>query len=163
MRPEGSHHYPRNEPVEQSPGCSSRHDGPGWSMAWTNKFQTGECVVKGSENYIPPKIQNLSIKEIFLFTGIPLYLLEGFATGKFKPSEADCERLTDLARPFYKLENSQIRDYVDRKKFRELRPFISFTEKQKLLSLESHAKYRKKLNELLDKHFDQIAAKILGN
>ena len=109
-----------------------------------------------SSNNLSPSIRNLTAVDIFLFTKISIHLLEGFITGKFKPNSQDREKLSDLSRRFYRRSENQIRAYVDRKKYREVRPFLSTAEKDNLFSQKTEELYSRTLDKLVKQHFDQI-------
>lgn len=105
-------------------------------------------------NHLPSSIQNLSLKEIFLLTGIPLHLLQGFKEGKFKPNYAHRKKLSDVSRPFYKWNEFEKKAFIQRKKYKGVRAFISWAEKDELLNQPE--KYTQRLNALIDKYWDRI-------
>ena len=106
------------------------------------------------ENHLPLPLHNLTLKELFLLTGISLYLLEGFMQGEFKPRREDREKMTDISRRFYAWSEFEIKAFIQRKKYRELRHFMSWAEKDELLN--NPEKYNQKLNELVEKYWDRI-------
>lgn len=105
-------------------------------------------------NHLPSSIQNLSLKEIFLLSGIPLHLLQGFKEGKFKPNYAHRKKLSDVSRPFYKWNEFEKKAFIQRKKYKGVRAFISWAEKDELLNQPE--KYTQRLNALIDKYWDRI-------
>lgn len=112
-----------------------------------------------TQNTLPPPLQSLIPRELFLFTQIPLHLLEGFIKGTFKPNRLDREKLSDLSRMFYRWNESEIKAFVDRKKYREVQAFLSLAEKDNLFSQPTRELYRRNLDELLKKYWDQILRK----
>lgn len=109
-----------------------------------------------TQNVLPSPIQDLTIREIFLFTRIPLYLLEGFINGKFKPNRSDREKLTIVSLPFYKWNDLERKAFIQRKKYRAIRGFLSLAEKEELFNRPERDKYNQKLDELVEKYWDQI-------
>lgn len=110
------------------------------------------------ENHLPPPLHNLTLKELFLFTGISLYLLEGFIQGKFKPRREDREKLTNISRRFYAWNDLEKTAFIQRKKWRTIRSFLSLSEKEELFNQPE--KYSKRLDVLLEKYWHDI---ILAN
>jgi hypothetical protein len=106
------------------------------------------------EYQLPPPLQGFSPKEIFLLTGIPLYLLQGFKEGEFKPNYIHREKLSDISRPLYKWNEFERTAFIQRKKYREVRSFISWAEKDELLNQPQ--KYAERLDKLVDKYWDRI-------
>lgn len=106
------------------------------------------------EYQLPPPLQSLSLKEIFLLTGIPLHLLQGFKEGKFKPNYIHREKLSNISRPFYKWNEFERKAFIQRKKYRVVRDFISWAEKDELLNQPQ--KYAQRLDKLVDKYWDRI-------
>lgn len=106
------------------------------------------------QNNLPPSLQDLTPHELFLFTGIPLHLLDGFISGKFKPNKSDREKLSVLSRKFFRKNNFEKRALIDREKYRSVRSFLSLAEKEELFNQPD--KYNLKLNEFLKKYWDQI-------
>lgn len=106
------------------------------------------------KNLLTPPLHNLTLKELFLFTGISLYLLEGFMQGKFKPRREDREKLTDISRRFYVWTELEKRTFLERTKYRKVRSFLSLSEKEELFN--DPKKYEQKLNEMVDKYWDHI-------
>lgn len=106
------------------------------------------------ENQLPPPLHNLTLKELFLFTGISLYLLAGFMKGKFKPRKEDREKLTNISRRFYAWSDLERKAFIQRKKYRAIKSFLTLDEKNELfLRPES---YSKKLDAMLNKYWDEI-------
>jgi len=108
------------------------------------------------ENYLPPPIQDLTAVEVFLFTRISLHLIQGFIEGKFKPARHDRENLSTFANKFYRWNEVEKQAFVERKKYREVRKFLSLAEKDELFSQQSKNEYNRKLDKFVDKYFDQI-------
>ena len=106
------------------------------------------------EYQLPPPLQSLSLKEIFLFTGIPLHLLQGFKEGKFKPNYIHREKLSNISRPFYKWNEFEKKAFIQRKKYRQVCAFLSWAEKDELLNQPE--KYAQRLDKLVDKYWDRI-------
>ena len=107
-----------------------------------------------TKNNLPIPLQSLTPKELFLYTGIPLNRLETIARGEFKSSEFDQKKLSYASVPFYNLNVVERDGFVQRKKYRIIRRFVSPAEKIELLSdLE---KYLERLDALIDKYWDQI-------
>ena len=110
------------------------------------------------EYQLPPPLKGFSSKEIFLLTGISLHLLQGFKEGKFKPNYVHREKLSDVSRPFYKWNEFERRAFIQRKKYREVRSFISWAEKDELLNQPQ--KYDQNLDVLVEKYWDRIVVGI---
>jgi len=107
-----------------------------------------------TQNTLPFPIKDLSLKELFLLTRIPLHLLEGFITGRFKPNRSDREKLTKASLQFYKCSKLEKEAFVQKKKWKALKSFLSLHEKEELFSKPE--KYIQKLDELTNKYWDQI-------
>lgn len=114
-----------------------------------------------SKSTIPPPIQHLSTKEIYLFTKIPLFKLESFAAGEFKPNKKDAQRLYDFSRRFYNNNKDYLAAIVQKKKYKAVRNFLSFSEKENLVNLPRD-EYNQRLNEFLDRFWDQVVIGIAG-
>jgi len=71
------------------------------------------------KNTIPSSLHALTIHELFLFTRIPLHLLDGFVKGRFKPNVSDREKLTRVSLPFYSWNEQERQLYVQRRKYRD--------------------------------------------
>jgi len=113
----------------------------------------------GSQNNLPPPLKNLNSYEVFLFTRIPLHLIEGFINGTFKPNREHREKLSNLSRKFFRWDEAKIRACIEEKKYETLRCFLSPEEKENLLLLVNQPdknKYSQKLNELLLKYLEPI-------
>jgi hypothetical protein len=111
-------------------------------------------------NLLPSPLIDLSPHEIFIFTGIPIYLIEGFSKGKFRPNPTDREKLTKASIPFYQWSDAEKRAFVVRRKYRTVRSFLSVEEKESLFT--DPRKYEKKLDEYVLKYWDQIVIAIAG-
>ena len=111
-----------------------------------------------NKNTVPSSLHGLTIHELFLFTRIPLHLLDGFVNGKFKPNPVDREKLTKASLPFYKWNAQERELYVARRKYRELRGLISVEEKARLLDKPNQPAYDRELNRLLEKYWEEIVA-----
>jgi len=109
---------------------------------------------KSPKNNLPPPLNNLTLKELFIFTGIPLHLLEGFIKRKFKPSREDREKLTDISRRFYSWSESEKKAFIQRKKYRTVKLFLSLNEKEQLFLYPK--KYDQTLDALIDKYWDRV-------
>ena len=116
--------------------------------------------IKSQKNNLPPPLHNLTLKEIFVLTGIPLYLIEGFIKGEFKPCRKDREKLTNLSRRFYGWNDLEKTAFLQRKKWRILRGFLSLSEKEELFNQPE--KYSKRLDALVDKYWDRIVLTVAG-
>jgi hypothetical protein len=115
------------------------------------------------ENTLPPPIQDLNPREIFLFTGIPLHLIDGFINGRFKPCQSDREKLTKLGNRLYRwIEIGMKRDFIDREKYRRVKPFLSLAEKEDLFDKPGKDGYREKLDGYIQKYWDRIVIAIAG-
>ena len=112
------------------------------------------------KNQLPPPLHNLTLKELFLLTGISLYLLEGFIQGKFKPRREDREKMTDISRRFYAWNDLEKTSFLCRTKWRKVREFLSLSEKQDLFT--DPEKYSKNLDALVEKYWDRIVIAIAG-
>jgi len=113
-------------------------------------------------NLLPPPLHGLSPREVFIFTGIPLHLVEGFTKGKFKPNPSDREKLSRASLLFYKWSEVEKRLFVERRKYRAVRAFLSLEEKESLFNCLGKISYSKKLDEYIEKYFDQITVAIAG-
>ena len=109
-----------------------------------------------TKNYLPPPLQSLTPREIFLYSGIPSNRLEAIAKGEFKPNESDREKLSNASVQFYNMRKVEKDSFIQRKKYRIIRCVISMTEKNELLS--DSEKYLERLNALLDRHWDKVVA-----
>lgn len=111
-----------------------------------------------SKNVLPSSLHGLTIRELFLYTRIPLWRLEGFIEGKFKPNPEDREKLTRAQRAIYHWNQEERDLYVARRKYRELRGFINIEEKAALLDKPTQESYHRELDRLILKYWDEIAA-----
>lgn len=107
-----------------------------------------------SKKSLPSPLKDLEIRELFLLTGIPLHLLEGFSNGKFKPNSNDRETLTKASLRFYQFTPRDKRNFLNRTKYRALKKFISISEKEELFNDLEH--YSKNLDQLIGKYWDRI-------
>lgn len=113
-------------------------------------------------NLLPPPLRGLNPREIFLFTGISLHLIEGFQSGKFKPNPSDREKLSKASMLFYQWNEVEKQAFVDRRKYRMLRGFLSLEEKEGLFNHPDKSRYTKKLDEYLIKYWDKVVIAIAG-
>jgi len=112
---------------------------------------------KSNFSYLPSPLSDLTKYELFLLTKIPLYLLEGFIEGKWKPNHQDRKILTEASRYFYRISKSHKQAFVDRLKYRSVQPFLSLSEKEELFNQPE--KYTQKLDQLIAKYWDMIIQK----
>jgi hypothetical protein len=110
------------------------------------------------QSILPSSLRGFTARELFLYTRIPLWRLEGFIEGRFKPNPEDREKLTRAQRAIYHW-NPEERDlYVARRKYRELRGIINIEEKAALLDKPTQDSYNRELDRLILKYWDEIAA-----
>lgn len=107
------------------------------------------------KNTLPRPLQDLSAREMFILTHIPLHLLEGFIEGRFKPSKSDHKKIASTAVSFYTFTNTYERDqFIQRKKYRAIKHFLSKEDKESLYCRPEN--YAKEIDALVDKHWDKI-------
>lgn len=106
--------------------------------------------------YLPSSLLSLSAKELYLYSKIPLYRLNGFISGEFRPNKTDRAKLTDVGAPFYSWSKLRRHAYVSRKKWRAVKKFLSLTEKQELFSDPEN--YEERLDGYVDKYWAEIVA-----
>ena len=111
-----------------------------------------------SKNLIPAPLQFLTLKELFIFTGIPLHLLEGISKGEFKPKESDRRKISIASMPFYKFNRVHAQAFVQRRKFRTIRRFITPDQRDELFS--EPEQYEKKLDAIIEKNWDKVVAAV---
>lgn len=103
-------------------------------------------------------LHSLTSKEIFIWTAIPLYLIEGFKRGEYKPTHTHRKRLSKTSEQFYAMNDARKIAAIQQKKWRSLKSFLSFAERQDLFSNPST--YGKKLDKYLDVHWDKIVVAV---
>ncbi len=111
-----------------------------------------------SKNFIPISLQTLTIKELHILTGIPLYLLEGFSRGEFKPNLSNREKLSIKSLRFYKWNEEDKKLFLQRRKYHAISPLMSEQEKDELNS--DSAKYAQRLDALVDRHWNHLMKRI---
>jgi len=112
-----------------------------------------------NQSTLIPALKNLPCKELFILTGgqIPLHILQGFIEGRFKPNRQHREILTKLGNKLLRwIESGLKQDYIDRKKYRLLQSLISIVEKDDILSRPENITYTEKLDEYINKYWDQV-------
>ena len=105
---------------------------------------------------LPPPLRALTAHELFILTRIPLVLLQGFIEGRFKPNKTDRERISNVAVPFYAWSAFERTQFVQRKKYKAIKPFLSPEDEGSYLC--QGGDYGKKLDALVDKYWDKITA-----
>ncbi len=110
--------------------------------------------LKNRTNFLPPPIQNLTLQEVYLFSKIPLHLLRGFINGIFRPNRKHREKLTNISIAFYNWTELEREAFIQRKKYRAIKKFISLKEKEDLFCRPES--YGKKLDPLIKKYWDDI-------
>lgn len=116
---------------------------------------------KNSKNILPLILQDLSAKELFLYSKIPLSFLESFIAGKFKPNVEHREKLSYVSRMFYGLSKIEIRAQITRRKFRAIRNFYSLSERDFLFDQTDDDSYCKTLDQYVEKYWDEIVASFM--
>ena len=109
---------------------------------------------KPTSNFIPAPLQFLSLKELFICTGISLHKLEGVMKGEFKLNEVDRKKMSIASMPFYAFNRIRAQAFITKKKFRAVRQFLSIQDKNDLLS--DIEKYEKNLDAMVDKYWDRL-------
>jgi hypothetical protein len=111
---------------------------------------------------IPPVLEDLSPQEIYILVKgqIPFDLILGFHSGRFKPNQKHRQILTVASLKFYPKSKESIRIYLQRRKYRAVHQFISFSEKSDLLRQTDSRTYESKLNNLVAAHWDEIVTEI---
>lgn len=134
----------------------------GDGILWTDSnFATGATFMGNSshqKNILPSSLRPFTARELFLYTRIPLWRLEGFITGRFKPNPEDREKLTRTQRAIYHWNQEERELYMARRKYRELRGIIDVEEKAALLDKRTQREYDQELDRLILKYWDEIAA-----
>lgn len=113
---------------------------------------------KNSKNVLPLILQDLSAKELFLYSKIPFNYLESFIAGRFKPNREHREKLSYVSRMFYGLSRKEKCAQVVRKKFRTVRNFFSLSERDFLFDQKDDDSYCKTLDQFIDKYWNEIVA-----
>ncbi len=115
---------------------------------------------KNSKNVLPKIFHDFSAKELFLYSRIPFNYLESFITGRFKPNVEHREKLSYVSRMFYGLSKDEKRAQIERKKFRAVRNFLSFSERDFLFDQTDDDSYCKILDQYVEKYWKEIVASI---
>lgn len=110
--------------------------------------------LKNPTNYLPSPIQSLTLQEVYIFSKIPLHLLRGFANGTFRPNKEHRKKLTNISIPFYSWTEIEREAFIQKKKYRAIKRFISLKEKEELFCRPES--YGKKLDPLIKKYWDDI-------
>lgn len=112
---------------------------------------------------LPPAIvrSDLSLDDLHLLTGIPLSLLAGYSSGRFKPAGTEREVLTSIGRVVDRMTPLGLAVYLDKFRFRLLRRIIPASDVISLLGLRDPGDYHKALVNLCELHRDELEKAIV--
>jgi len=86
----------------------------------------------------------------------------GIYEGRFKPCQADRERITKLSRSISKITPALFPVWIAREKFRLLSDIVTQAEKNDLLASSDLAVYSKRLEDLIKVHEAGVMKKLAG-
>jgi hypothetical protein len=105
----------------------------------------------------PPRF---TTDELHVLTAIPMFLLEGYARGLFKPAKPEARELTRIAVRCYKESAFMVALRVDRARFTILRKILPFEESQKLKDCKPGEPYHVRLLELVNENRERFDAEL---
>ena len=105
-------------------------------------------------NTLPPPLWTLSAQEVFIITGIPLQLCQGFVEGRFKPNESDHKIIARATVPFYSFNAYERDQFIQRKKYRTVKRFLNLRERKSFV--RDSDDYGKRIDALVEKYWAQV-------